>query len=319
MIGSTRRFRLALLLACFAVLSVSAKAQKKAKPTSDSGQAILWQRVNIGSQDLFYGPGGREMQPDLRNITLIREEKGGYSKKYRIKDGAGKTWVAKIGLEAQSETASVRLLSALGYKTEINYLIPRLTIPGIGAFSNVRLEARPDDVDRGKEWQWNDNPFVGTEELQGLKIMMAFLNNWDMKNANNVILKTGGQKQYAISDLGVSFGKTGISGFPLLRWIGRTRNKPNDYAKSQFVTGVKNGRLKIKYNGKNYQLLRKISVAEARWLADLLTQLSDKQVRDAFRAANYSRNEIDLLTRAVKTRITQLDRAATDSRIAGDR
>jgi hypothetical protein len=43
-------------------------------------------------------------------------------------------------------------------------------------------------------------------------------------------------------------------------------------------------------------------------LADLLIQLSDKQISDAFRAANYSPQNISLLTQTVKQRISNLDR-----------
>ena len=49
------------------------------------------------------------MRPDLRRITFLKEEKGGYSKKYRVRDASGREWVAKIGKEAQSETSAVRL------------------------------------------------------------------------------------------------------------------------------------------------------------------------------------------------------------------
>lgn len=128
------------------------------------------------------------MRPDLRKITFIEEEKGGHNKKYRIKDGSGRIWVAKLGREAQPETAAVRLLWALGYKTEINYLVPTITIPGKGTFRNVRLEARPANVERVDEWKWKDNPFIGTKELQGLKIMMVFFNNWDIVDIQNKIL-----------------------------------------------------------------------------------------------------------------------------------
>ncbi|MGE3467280.1 MAG: hypothetical protein AB7J13_10135, partial [Pyrinomonadaceae bacterium] len=237
----------ALLLAAFA--SVAAAQDGNRKQVNKT--PVLWEQVNIGRQDLFYGPGGRKGVPDTSRVTLIKEEKGGYSKKYRIKDADGKTWVAKIGKEAQSETAAVRLIAALGYKSEINYLVPAITIPGKGTFRNVRLEARPEPVDREGEWQWDKNPFVGTNELQGLKIMMALLNNWDMKNSNNRILETKGRREYIISDLGATFGKMGKGNFALLRWIGRSRNNPEDYRRSKFGKGVKKNRLKVHFNGKN--------------------------------------------------------------------
>lgn len=83
------------------------------------------------------------MKPDLRRVKFIKEEKGGHTKKYRIRDAAGRVWIAKLGSESQSETAAVRLVWAVGYENEVNYLVPRLTIPGKGTFENVRLEARP--------------------------------------------------------------------------------------------------------------------------------------------------------------------------------
>ena len=81
------------------------------------------------------------MRPDLRRITFIKEEKGGYSKKFEVRDGSGRRWVVKIGKEAQAETSAIRLLWGVGYLTEVNYLVPRVTIPGKGTFTNVRFEA----------------------------------------------------------------------------------------------------------------------------------------------------------------------------------
>lgn len=313
---TTNPFRPLISLAVILLLVGSGAAQKqKKKGDAVAGTPVLWERINIDRQDLFLGPGGRQMQPDLSRITFIKQETGGYSRKFRIKDGAGRTWVAKIGKEAQSETAAVRLLAGIGYVTEINYLVPSLTIPGKGTFTNVRLEARPDGVRRGKEWKWEKNPFSRTPQLQGLKLMMAFINNWDTKNANNVILKKGDQRLYAVSDLGVSFGKTGSNSLPILWIIGRSRNKPTDYARSKFISGVKNGRVKVHFNGKNRGMM-KFTTADARWLAERLTRLSDRQISDAFRAANYSDADVNLLTRAVKDRISQLVDAANQAGMA---
>lgn len=284
-------------------------AQEPPKIPNAGGMPVLWEAVSIREADLKAGPGGEDMRPDVSTVTFVEEQKGGHSKKYRIKDAAGKTWVAKIGDEAQSETAAVRLLSAIGYKTDINYLVPTLTIPGKGTFTNVRLEARPDDVKRGKTWSWKNNPFKGTREFQGLKIMMAFLNNWDMKEANNVILHRADKAEYAISDLGVSFGKTGNKGLPIFWRIGRSRNVPEEYAEAEFIKNIKDGKINFNFNGKNDGSLGDIKHEDGRWLADLLTQLSDQQIEDAFRAANYTEAEVAILAGSVKNRIRALDLA----------
>ncbi len=291
------------------LVAAGLSAQDALKMPNAGGIPVLWEAVSIKDLDLKAGPGGEAMRPDLTTITFVEEQKGGFSKKYKIKDGAGKTWVAKVGDEAQSETAAVRLLSALGYKTDINYLVPSLTIPGKGTFTNVRLEARPDDVKRGDTWSWKENPFKGTREFQGLKIMMAFLNNWDMKEDNNVILRRGDRLEYAISDLGVSFGKTGNKGLPIFWRIGRSRNSPKEYSEAEFIKNFKDGKINFNFNGKNDGSLADIKHEDGRWLADLLMQLSDQQIADAFRAANYTDAEVALLTGSVKSRIRALDLA----------
>ena len=247
------------------------------------------------------------MKPDLSNITFLEEDKGGYSgTKYRIRDGAGREWVAKVSKESQSETAAVRLLWAVGYETEINYLVPSLTIPGKGTFEDVRLEARPDSEKRVDEWKWEANPFVGTRPFQGLKVMMLLLENWDIKDSNNerIQVKDANKVRYVVSDLGATFGKTG--GLPLLWTITRSRNKPEDYEKARFVSGVEGNRVKFRYSGKKKSIFENITVAQARWIGNLLSSLSAEQIRDAFQAANYNSEEVATLTDAVLDRIEQL-------------
>src|SRR5215213_7404984 len=150
-------FTVMLIVSCSTVTLSQDKKEKKEKKQPPQGVPVLWREpADIASRDLFLGPGGDSMKPDLSRVTFVREDKGGYSKKYRVKDGRGRTWVAKIGKEAQSETAAVRLVWAVGYVSEINYLVPSLTIEGKGTFENVRLEARPENVKRFDEWRWTE-------------------------------------------------------------------------------------------------------------------------------------------------------------------
>ncbi len=269
-------------------------------------QRVMWEQVNIGERDLYYGPGGREMQPVLANSKYLERQTGGNNLKHRIQDGAGRVWVAKIADESQPETAAVRLLWGIGYRTEINYLVPKLEIKTLGNYKNVRMEARPENIKRLDRWSWTDNPFVGTNEFEGLKILMVMLNNWDLKDDNNVILKDGSQHYYVISDLGASFGK--LSDKSEGR-SGRSVNKPGDYAESKFIKQAQGGVLEFDYRGKAENLVKTVKVEHGRWLADLLLQLSDKQIEDAFRAANYKPEDVKLLTRAFKARINELDEA----------
>ena len=317
--------RTALLLISLIILSCSsAFAQKKSengdkknKQIPANAKRVLWSDPgNISSRDLFLGPGGAAMKPDLSRVTFVKVETGGFSTKYRVKDGSGRTWVVKVGQEARPETAAVRLAWAAGYATEVNYLFPCVTIVGApkphkkeyecanNGHANVRFEARPENVKRLDEWSWKSNPFTGTKELKGLIVLMALINNWDLKDSNNKILLVnddGGRPElrYIISDLGATFGKTG--GF-----LSRSRNEPEDFVKAKFVEGVNGREVKLAYSGKEQVLMRGITVDDARWIGNLLSRLSDTQLADAFRAGNFTPGEIEMLVSATRARINQL-------------
>ncbi|HEY9502480.1 MAG TPA: hypothetical protein VIR01_12685 [Pyrinomonadaceae bacterium] len=299
-----------LLAVVFSLTSVNTGfAKPKEKKRLPSGTAVLWRIPDdIGSRDLYLGPGGSSMRPDLRRLTFLKEEKGGYSKKFRVRDASGREWVAKIGKESQSETAAVRLLWGLGYLTEVNYLAPRVTIPGKGTFTNVRFEARPKDWDRVQEWKWQQNPFVHSREFQGLKIMMALMNNWDIKDSNNRIVyvrgNNGDELRYIISDLGATFGHASTT--PLFWRITRSRNNPKNYAKSDFLEKVKGNRVVLHYGGKNRGLFKDITIDDALWIGSLLADLSDQQLTDAFRAANYTPNQSALMASVIRRRSNEL-------------
>ena len=67
-----------LILLAFSSYAVAKKAKaKKAVPATK----VMWREPqDINSRDLFLGPGGESMKPDLRRVTLIKVESGGHSK-----------------------------------------------------------------------------------------------------------------------------------------------------------------------------------------------------------------------------------------------
>lgn len=318
-----RHLRQFLLFSVLVTLGVfSAAAQKDKKSAGSLTNPILWEPISTARLDLYNGPGGSAMRPDISKVTFIEEEKQGHNKKYRIKDAKGRIWVAKLGREAQPETAAVRLLYGLGYKTEINYLVPTITIPGHGTHKNVRLEARPANVKRLDEWKWKDNPFVGTNELQGLKIMMVFLTNWDLLDLQNKVLRVDNNGQiehhFVISDLGATFGKLGNNNLPFFFRLGRKTNDPGTWYEAGFVKGVEAGIIDFDFKGKGRDLMDDITVEQGRWLVQRLSSLSDEQLEDAFRAANYSADEIKLLREGYRARVEELQKATRGVPVAGN-
>jgi len=108
----------------------------------------------------------------------------------------------------------------------------RELISANGVVLGARLERNIKGEKKIGNWSWFDNPFVGTRELSGLKVMMALMNNWDLLERNNSIYEVRGvEYRYVVSDLGSTFGKTGNE-------YGRSKGDLEDYIKSKFIERI---------------------------------------------------------------------------------
>ncbi len=289
--------------------------KKKSDQSLPDGIPVLWRAPSdIAKRDLYWGEGGKALQPDLSKVTLIEKEKGGYSTKYRVRDGSGREWVVKLGKEAKGETAASRLMWAVGYLPDVNYLVPKVKVEGLNKpLENVRFGLRPKDVKRVDGWQWKKNPFVGSREFQGMKVMMALLNNWDIKDSNNKVAVVHNKKiadnelRYFVSDLGGSFGK--VSHIPRFIYFKPDRNNPKAYAQTRLVDKVKDGRVDFHYKLRRKNLFKDITVDQAQWITGWLSRLSDRQLEDAFRSANYNPTEVRMMSHGVRARINELQNA----------
>jgi hypothetical protein len=149
--------------------------------------------------------------------------------------------------------------------------------------------------------------------------MMALVNNWDLKEVNNAVYGEKGQgSRYVISDLGASFGETGNS-------ITRSKSNLEDYAGTEFIQKVTPEHVDFFLSSRpffptavdvpNYltrtkmqDVAKHIPLAHAKWLGGLLGQLSAEQIRDCFRAAGYSPQEVEGFAKVVQGRIADLKR-----------
>ena len=328
-----------------AVLSVPAIcASKKTAPESPGrreitaqGPAVLWRNpTDIASRDLFYGPGGEKHRPH-GPFTFIKEDLDGTNPKFVVRGGDDVKWKVKLGEEARPETVATRLVWAAGYFTDEDYFLPDLQVAEMphrlhrgqklvgpdGSMHNVRLKRYLKGEEKLGNWQWRVDPFTNTRELNGLRVAMALLNNWDLKDENNKVLEydhhgEGPEQIYEVSDLGASFGTTG-------RRRSRAVSKGNlqSYSRSQFITKVTPEFVDFKtpsrpsfvlmVNPREYisrvhleWIGRHIPRGDARWLGELLARLSPEQIRAAFRAAGYSPQEIEGFSKVVEGRITEL-------------
>jgi hypothetical protein len=293
---------------------------------------ILWSNpVDINSRNLFYGPGGSAHVPNGK-YTFVKEDLGGTNPKFVIKDENGVKWKVKMGIEARPETVASRIVWAAGYFANEDYFMPVLHVRGMperlhrgwklvgpdGAVYNVRLKRESKDEKKIDDWSWRDDPFTGTREWNGLRVLMALINNWDLKDDNNAIYQAGDERIYMVSDLGASFASAGRS------WPSeRTKGDLDKYERSRFIRRVTPttvdfqtpARPRYVYfvNPKEYMMRvhlewigKNIPRADAKWMGNLLARLSEQQIRDAFRAAGYSPRDIEEFSSVVERRIAVL-------------
>src|SRR6185503_10581804 len=223
-----------------------------------------------------------------------------------------------------------RLLWAAGYVVDEDYYRPGIRVVGLprlargqefvtdeGVVTGARLERQSGGGEEAAGWSWHDNPFVGTREFNGLRVMMALVNNWDLKDVNNRVSDTAdGGAQYGITDLGATFGRTG-------NIITRSKSVAKDYAETKFIAKVTPTHVDFvmqsrpifpfvfhlpayRERTRMQAIVKGIPIADARWLGDRLGRLSLEQIRDCFRASGFSPDEVETYAQAVRQRIEAL-------------
>ena len=324
------------LILFFLNISIPAEAQKHSKQKSAEKtadlSAVIWRDPgNISSLNLIYGIGGTEHAPDPNGTyTFDKEDMSGTNPKFDVKDEKGVKWRIKLGQEPQAETAATRLLWAAGYFVDEDYYLPEVKVQGLpklrrgqnfvaegGIVHGARLERKEKEIKNIGNWDWFKNPFVGTKEFNGLRVMMSLLNNWDLKKINNSIYVVGSEKRYVVSDAGATFGKTGNN-------MSRSKSDLKGYEESKFIEKETPDEVDFEMHSRpflltavnlpNYhertkmeKVTKHIPRADAKWLGQLLGQLSEEQVRDCFRAAGYTPDEVEGYSKELQKRIAALN------------
>ena len=302
--------RLLLVAAASLLLDAGAFAQ------DDTKKARLWKDPGaIGSRDLLWGSGSMERAPK-GPFTFVQEDSSGTQPKVRVRDSAGREWDVKFGDEVHAEIAANRIVWALGYIAEEMYFVPNGTIenatnPGRarefigpdGSFAKARFRLRTETAARAEErWTFEKNPFVKTQEMSGLAILMTMLNNWDIQaDRNNRILLVDGEQHYLVSDLGATFGKMGAGVIPHSKW------NLEHFKKEEFIEKVEDGMLDLDYEG--WGGINKVPLEHARWFAALASQLTDEQLQAALKASGAGDAEVTGFAARLREKIDELKKA----------
>jgi hypothetical protein len=321
-----------LLLSCRAITQPASGAPVR---------RLLWQAPKAMTvADWIWGPGGAARAP-RPPFSFVRENLGGTNPKVDVRDAQGSLWIVKFGGEVHTDTFATRLLSAVGYAAEPTYYVAGGVVTGVhglkrakpyftadGRFHSARFKLRDDRLLAYADefqWSWTDNPFLGSHELSGLKILIMLASNWDTKDARDgegsntaVFLQAGPAPRtywYAFTDWGASLGSWG--GF-----FKRDRWDPALYERqtAKFVEGVQNGYVVWGFRGKHSRdITEGITVEDVGWLAPYLARITDQELRAGLMASGASEGYAGRLARSLRARIRQLQAVAGASAVAMER
>lgn len=307
--------RSGLAVALTAALSTAAGNSAKDARSEVLKRAQVWSPTNIASVDLFNGPQepGAFAPNETVTCTYVRHTSTGHSPKFWCRRENGDEFKVKFGGgngEVYGEVIATRLLWALGFGADRMYsvnLICRGCPAQFGGIARPNSEQRfaPATIERkapgaewkkgGEGWAWSEldavDPAAGgapQEQRDALKLVAVLLQHTDSKRQQQRIVCLDQQHEkhdscdhpfLMIDDLGLTFGhathtNSDSSSTNLVAWKGTPVWRDQ--------TGCV-GNLPKSFTG---TLENPVISEEGRaFLANLLMQLSDRQIADMFRAA----------------------------------
>jgi hypothetical protein len=288
-------------------------------------RAGVWSRTDIPSLDLKAGPAAKGAVASNSWVDCRYEEKkmSGHSPKFLCETSPGHDVKVKYGprnAEVFGEVLATRLFWALGFGANQIYPV-RVRCRGcpvdpwdspvvageVAVFDPAaiesRLPGRAMETKRDSGWKWSELEDIGPEAPPGaraqrdaLKLLAAFVQHTDSKAANQVLFCPKGEEMgrtgcrrpvLMIGDLGLTFGHASLlnknkNSVSLLGWaevpVWKDRKRCVADLKGSFTGSLSNPQ---------------ISEAGRAFLAGLLVQLSDAQLRDLFETARVKQRSSD--------------------------
>jgi hypothetical protein len=305
-------------------------------PPLHASAHLIWRDPGpVTALDAIYGPGppGTGPQPPFQ---FLEEHTTGSQPTVSVRDGRGRVWRVKWGQEVHCETFAVRVASSCGYFAEETHFVSTGTISGAttlqraracidehdGTFHDARFELDDPAVTKLFEehsWAWDDNPFVGTRELSGLKLVVMLLSNWDTKDRRDVARGSNTaifehvlpdrrrEARYLLTDWGGSMGRWGSNAATRGRWDadGFAEQTPG------FVTGVADGCVTFGYAGqRTADVSQGIRLHHVRWFSRYLEPLTADYLSRALAVSGASAEETPRFVAALRDRIDQITAVA---------
>ncbi len=290
-------------------------------------RAGVWSPIDIPSLDLKAGPDARGEFAFNQWVTCkytARKASSGLSPKFVCETSPGQEVKVKYGArnaEVFGEVLSTRLFWALGFAADRMYPVrvrcqgcptdPRFSPEIVGDMvvfdpANIerKLPGRAMETKKDYGWKWSELENIGPAappdaraQRDALKLLAAFIQHADSKSTNQRLLcppgeevgRTGCRKPVLmLNDLGLTFGRGG-------GLLIKNKNSVNLVKWAQVPVWKDPARCVAQLNGSFTSGLSNPKIGEAgrAFLAGLLAQLSDAQIRDLFESARVNRRPAD--------------------------
>lgn len=290
------------------------------------GRASVWSPTDVAKIDLKAGPAGEGAFPPNAWVDCeYKEQKdqSGHSPKFVCETSPGHSVKVKYGprnAEVFGEVLATRLFWALGFAADRMYPVrvrckgcprdPKESLEKGGkvaifdpAAIEVKLPGRPMETKTDSGWKWSDLDTIGPDappdaraHRDALKLLVAFVQHTDSKAPNQRLLCPKGQEEgqhgcrkpiLMVNDLGLTFGEA----FLLIK----NKNSVSLDTWSQVPVWKDGPGCEAQLKGSLTGSLSdpKISEAGRAFLARLLAQLTDAQLKDLFDTARVRQRSSD--------------------------
>jgi hypothetical protein len=290
-------------------------------------RASVWTPTDIPSIDIKAGPQGPGAYAFNAWVPCKykQAELGGKSPKFVCETEPGQEVKVKYGArnaEVFGEVLASRLFWALGFAADRMYPVrvrcqgcpadPQanpVPVEGVNVFDPAAIEqklsGRTLEVSADSGWDWSELDIIGPDAPQGarthreaFKLLAAFIQHIDSKPANQRLFCPAGEDLgeagcrtpvLMVSDLGLTFGRSGL----LVADMNKNSVSLRDWSQRPIWKDGLTCTAQLSQSFSGTLNNPKISDAGRAFLASLLVQLTDAQIRDLFETARVSQRSSD--------------------------
>ena len=274
--------------------------------------AILWQQpADLTERDLYYGPWGARRAPDPKAIhTLVERKHSGVNLGMTVVDPQGREWSVKqpypSGLddEGPAEVVLSRVLS-VGYPQPPVYYLRTFTLKddwGVHTETGGRFRLKEEGLNDAGPVAVEENPFVGTRPYRAARAADDVQQHGPEEQQQHAYERRNGdrtERWYVVRDIGSALGDT--------NGIAARKNHAESFERHPFILGVSNGYVEFKSHGWYRPLVEeeRITPDDVVWASTLLSRLTDRRWRDAFRAGGHEPQVADRFIRKLRDKVRQ--------------